>query len=34
MPVPVLKGHSLVEKQGDGVTLTAEQLSPEQHDVR
>lgn len=30
MPVPVLKGHGVVEKQGDTVSLATEQLSPEQ----
>jgi len=32
MPVPVLKGHGVVEKQGDMVSLSAEQLSPEQQE--
>ena len=30
MPVPVLKGHGVVEKQGDTVSLATEQLSPQQ----
>ena len=30
MPVPVLRGHGVVEKKGDTVSLSAEQLSPEQ----